>query len=78
MPVGLPFLPNLSQAIKNVLCSCRNKKRGGIPMKTKLSKILFTLMCALVGIVQITAALAAGGASFATSYQPKVPAKLRK
>jgi len=47
-------------------------------MKAKLSKILFALMCTFVVVIQSAAALAAGGASLATSYQPKVPEKLRK
>ena len=47
-------------------------------MKTKLFKILFALMCTLAGVVQSVAALAAGGTSYVTSYQPKVPDKLRR
>jgi len=47
-------------------------------MKTKLPKVLFALMCTLAGLVQSVAALAAGGASYMTAYQPMVPEKLRK
>jgi len=54
------------------------KPKGESLMKAKLSKALFALVCVLVGIVQVTAALAAGGASHLTSYQPKVPEQLRR
>ena len=55
-----------------------SKKERRIAMKTKLSKVLFALMCTFVVVIQSAAALAAGGASFLNSYQPKVPEKLRK
>jgi len=63
---------------KCVMITPTTKTKEEPLMKTKLHKVLFALMLALAGIVQCAAALAAGGASFASSYQPKVPERLRR
>lgn len=47
-------------------------------MKTKMARILFSLMCACVTVVNTAAVFASEAPSILTVYQPKVPKSLQK